>query len=581
MSQILLAWRLIWGDLRRHPVEAAVFLIAITVASATLALALALNGVTGTLFGQTQAATAGPDVVAYSVGGTSGLATVGRAPGVTGRSGPYPLVYTTVTANGHAMQAVAEGRSVAPATIDRPLVTAGSWLRPGGVVVERGFAYALGVRLGEWISVDGRVFPVVGIAVSTAAAVYPWAESAGPDGGTTSYSGLVWLTETDARALPTQYPLMYALDLRLADPANAQDFADSFDTSGLPVNFMSWQTTENQDDVALRSTEPVLYIGAWLLGFLAIAGVAGLAAGRALQQTRRVGLLKAVGAAPGLVAAVLLIEYLVLALLAAAAGLLIGWLIAPAAGDPSAGLIGQLAPPALPAIIEVAFLAVTAAAITTLAPTLRAARTSTVRALADSPHLPRRSGLTALIFRLPVALLLGIHLTGRRPVRTLLHAAGITATVTAITALLIYYAQPSPNSIIADPNDNQGRRTLLAVTVALIILAAVNVIVITWTAALETRRPLAIARTVGATPRQVMVGICLGQILPVLPAALLGIPVGIALYDFNAVGTMTMPSLWVLLVGSAGMVVAVAALTAFAVRAAARRPPAQSLASSS
>ena len=76
---------------------------------------------------------------------------------------------------------------------------------------------------------------------------------------------------------------------------------------------------------------------------------------------------------------------------------------------------------------------------------------------------------------------------------------------------------------------------LLTVTAALVILAAVNIIVITWTTALETRRPLAIARTLGATLGQVTAGISLAQLLPALPAASTGIPAGIGLYAINSI----------------------------------------------
>jgi putative ABC transport system permease protein len=61
-----------------------------------------------------------------------------------------------------------------------------------------------------------------------------------------------------------------------------------------------------------------------LLGLLAAASVAVLVGGRMAEQARRVGLLKAVGGTPGLVAAVLLAENLFLALIAAAAGLAAG-----------------------------------------------------------------------------------------------------------------------------------------------------------------------------------------------------------------------------------------------------------------
>ena len=84
-----------------------------------------------------------------------------------------------------------------------------------------------------------------------------------------------------------------------------------------------------------------------LLTLLAMASVAVLVGGRMADQTRRVGLLKAVGGTPVLVAVVLLAEYMVLALLAAAAGLAVGWLAAPLLSDPGAGLVGSAGAPSL------------------------------------------------------------------------------------------------------------------------------------------------------------------------------------------------------------------------------------------
>jgi predicted ABC-type transport system involved in lysophospholipase L1 biosynthesis ATPase subunit len=45
-------------------------------------------------------------------------------------------------------------------------VTEGSWIRNGGVVVERTFAAALGVHTGDSIMLNGRPLNVVGIAVT-------------------------------------------------------------------------------------------------------------------------------------------------------------------------------------------------------------------------------------------------------------------------------------------------------------------------------------------------------------------------------------------------------------------------------
>lgn len=67
-----------------------------------------------------------------------------------------------------------------------------------------------------------------------------------------------------------------------------------------------------------RDTQILLLIGAWLLGLVALASVSVLVGGWMADQTRRVGLLKAVGGTPRLVAAVLLAEYLLVAIVAAA-----------------------------------------------------------------------------------------------------------------------------------------------------------------------------------------------------------------------------------------------------------------------
>ena len=50
----------------------------------------------------------------------------------------------------------------------------------------------------------------------------------------------------------------------------------------------------------------VMLVAAWLLGLLAVASVAVLVGGRMAERIRRVGLLKAVGGTPRLVAGVLL-----------------------------------------------------------------------------------------------------------------------------------------------------------------------------------------------------------------------------------------------------------------------------------
>src|SRR5580700_2115722 len=68
LSRTVLIWRLAARDLRRRPAQAFLLLLAITAATATLTLGLALHGVTSQPYQQTRAATRGPDIVAQ-VGG--------------------------------------------------------------------------------------------------------------------------------------------------------------------------------------------------------------------------------------------------------------------------------------------------------------------------------------------------------------------------------------------------------------------------------------------------------------------------------------------------------------------------------
>ena len=291
------------------------------------------------------------------------------------------------------------------------------------------------------------------------------------------------------------------------------------------------------------------------------------------DQIRRVGLLKAVGGTPGLVAAVLLAEYVVVALLAAAAGLAIGWLAAPSLTEASAGLLGSAGARTLTlstvGLVMAVALAVAVAA--TLVPAIRAARTSTVLALADAARPPRRTArLIAFSARLPVPLLLGLRVAARRPRRTVLAVVSIAITVSGIVAALAAHADiaDGSNSARAD----RLNQVLLAITITLVTLAAVNAIFITWAAALDAKHSSALARALGATPQQVSWGLSAAQVLPALAGAILGIPGGLAVLSAVDPDGTTMPPLWQLLAVVPGTVLVVAALTAIPARISARRP---------
>jgi hypothetical protein len=603
MGRITLIIRLAARDLRHRWAESIMLLIAITSATGTLALALALNGVTQHPYAQTRAATRGPDIVASfqelglppgvtSASGLAAMSALAREPGVTTTSGLLPVAWPVVRVNGLTAGVEAVGRDATPSLIDRPVLTQGGWVRQGGVVVERSFAAALGVRVGERLTLDGKPFTVVGIGISAADSPYPHANFVTYGGPYAPPNfGTMWLTGADARSLATrQLPLSYLEYLRLANPASAEQFETAHSGGQFSVlGLSSWQDIAQEDNNLVLVEQRVLILGAWLLGLLAVASVAVLVGGRMADQTRQVGLLKAVGGTPKLVASVLMAENLMLAVAAAVLGVALGWLAAPLLTSPGSGLLGTAGAPSVTAgsagIVVTVALAV--ALLATLRPALRAARTSTVSALADSARAPRRSGaLIRLSRRLPVPLLLGLRMAARRPRRMVLTAASVTITVAAVvTALTVFgkFRQGGAGlSVLDDPRTARLDEILLVLTIALVVLAAVNAIFITWAIALDGRHSSALVRALGADAADVTGGLAAALLLPAAAGAIAGVPAGMALVAaFSHGGGLDFPPVWRLLAAAAGTVLLLACMTAIPARAGARRMPAEILGSQS
>ncbi len=612
MGRVWLLGRLVGRDLRGRPGSAALLVLAITAATATLSLGLVLHDVTNLPYLQTRAATRGPDVVAQLGGlgrGAGGPSASGQArtetqvralthaPGVTAHSGPYPVASAFVRFRGLSAPVELEGRAQAPAAVEQPKVTAGTWVRPGGVVVERTFAEALGVGVGDRVTLDGRAFRVAGIAVTAADLPYPnLCYSAGggcvfdaPYNGRVPLAaavGLAWVTEPDARRLASaQAPLYYFLNLKLKNPATAPAFASRYGAPPSSPYLIPWQAIQTGSGLLVQDEQQVLSPGALLVGLLAMASVAVLAVGRMAERTRRVGLLKAVGGTPETVAVTLLAENLVLALVAAAAGLAIGRLGAPLIASPGAALVGSPGAPSLTLhdaglVVGVAFFVALAG---TLPPTIRGARTSTVSALATVSYStgarpPRRhGGLIALSARLPVPLLLGLRLVARRPRRALLSTASVAVTAAGIVAILAFHTTVRLKTAglshgLGNPVVDRDEQMLLVLTVVLVALTVLNAICAAWATVLDARQASALARALGASPQQVTAGIAAAQVLPAVPGVLLGIPLGIGLFATAAqgAGVVVPPAPW-LAAAVLGTLVAVAVLAAIPARVGARR----------
>lgn len=604
MGRLLLVARLAAKDVLRRPGEAVMLVVVIVAATAALTLGLVLHGATAHPYATTKAETAGPDAIAtyfVSHGGPAAsaaarkkVAPIAHAKGVVVATGPLPVAFPVLQANGHADAVLAEGRSTGRAAVDQPKLTAGSWVRPGGIVLERSFADALGARVGQRVDLGGRPFAVAGIAVSAAlpnnGLGFLMGSARWPN------PGLAWVTTSDAESLASvQYPLSWVLGVRLAHPGSAEAFADRFDPGGYTNNngalyVIPWEMIARQDAMLTAKEQKILEVGSSLLALLAIASLAIVVGGRMAEQHRRVGLLKAMGSTPGVVAAILWAEYLAVAIVAAAVGLAVGRLAAPLLTSPGAGLLGTAGAPELSVttVSLVLALAVAVATLATLVPALRAARTSTVAALTDTARQPRRQGrLVAWSARLPVPWLLAARIVARRPRRFVLGAASIAVTVSGIVAVLFAHASVAAGQFGRTANRPNFDRSdvgfisqtaridsvLTVVSVMLVVLAVANVVFIVRSTIQDNRHSSAITRALGATPEQLSASLSLAQLAPSVAGALLGVAGGYGMFLVaNGGGSITFPPIWTLLVAFAVSVVAVAGITAVPARFGGRIP---------
>jgi putative ABC transport system permease protein len=162
----------------------------------------------------------------------------------------------------------------------------------------------------------------------------------------------------------------------------------------------------------------------------------------------------------------------------------------------------------------------------------------------------------------------------------LLSTVSIAITVSGIVAALAARATIHQDALLVggtDPSNEPANKVLLVITVTLAALAAVNAIVVTWATALDNRHSSAIARALGATPRQVSTGLSVPQVLPALGGAVLGIPAGLALFASLSGDETANPPLWQLLAVVPATVFVVAVLTAIPARLGGCRPVADTL----
>jgi putative ABC transport system permease protein len=609
MRSLRLAGRLAGRSLRRRPGQALLLLLTLTIATGVLGVATSLYGSADAPWDRVWRATNGFHVslTAYhppdEPGDRAYVADLRRRaerlrdePGVAAAGGPWTHLYGSIQVAGGREDLTAEVRDPAASPVDQPLVTAGRWLGDGGgVVLEGGLASVLGAGPGDTVTVQGRPFPVRGVAMTVSRGRFPLSRPA-----------QVWVTPEVARQLRGlgMTEEGFEMQLRLADPDAADAFVaahgalDAADPSSSVVAYLeTWRQRRADSHADLDILAGTLFAAGTLIAILTVATAAVLIAGRMAAQVRQVGTLKAVGVTPRQVVLVLLVEHLAVAAAATALGLGIGRLLAPRIAATSVTVFGSPeTPPLTPARVAlVAAVAVAVVLLGTVRPALRGIRQSTLRSLASGARPPRRPGRLARLAAgagLPLPGVLGLRSAWRRPGRLLTNAAGLTLGVAMIVVALalrdslevLNVTPPEPGHAASDAAVavlyDQIRAVIFATAGLLLALGAVNAFIVATFAARDAARNHAVLRAVGATPRQTTTALVVSQLAACAVAVAAGIPLGVGLWSLMEGGDLPqvgVPAASLLLL-AATVPVAFAAIVSVPALLLARRPVAPLLA---
>jgi putative ABC transport system permease protein len=531
-------FRLAFAGIRSRLLASALTIAIAGAAAATIVLALEVRSSGLDPWQRTFDAANGAHVLAL-VPSQADARAIARLPGVTERGAPVPLVTATVGPRGSSDRVMLAGLSGRPA-VNIPVLTTGSPLREGGIVLERSFARALGIEDGATLeltswrgSVDRRgsvELPVLGTAVVPSQPRYPRRNP-----------GLAWVTRaTFERVEPDRARWRWTEALRLANPASAAAFTERA-TAGLsaprlqPGDLETWQ---DQRDNALGDAQPTEVIATMftiLLLIVAFVVVGILVGARAGAQHREIGLLKAAGFTPRQVGAVFALESAALGLVAAALGFALGTILAPRLAAPSAEtLLGSPTIAANPWHILVASCVVLPVLLAgTLTSTRRSTRFTVLETIHAGSSSPPNSRLARAVARsvMPLTIGLGLKDLLARGRRALLLAAAI-----ALTGAVVIVALSVDASLDAQPagktSDVPDELPLLIYTLdaTLLVITATTLVAVALLSVRERIRDYGVLKAIGLTPRQITSTLISAHAALAVVASLVAIPLGIGLY---------------------------------------------------
>ena len=371
--------------------------------------------------------------------GAARIAATAHAPGVSASAGPFPVASLLPVAGSGAevpagtalAQLTVVGRGTPAAAVDAMTVTAGAWATGPGQIVLRagpgeGTEFSVGSRVTFPEAPGHPTLTVVGFADSVSDTAEAWVTPA-------------QLTALAAGTSPQDQMLYRFADASTDTRIDADRAAiAAVLPPGALTGAQSWLQVQLTADGQTAGFVP--FVAAFgILGLLMSVLIVGIiVSGAVSSQTRRIGILKALGFTPGQVVRAYLGQALIPATLGAVLGVLGGNLLAiPALRDTE--IVYGTAEQTIPVWVDVAVaataLVLVAAAAWALA--LRAGRLRTVDAIAlgHTPAAGRGRWARRLAGRLPLPrpAVLGLANPFTRPARTLAMTGAVLLGAAAIT----------------------------------------------------------------------------------------------------------------------------------------------------
>lgn len=316
------------ADIRSRPLETLTLVLVAMAASATLMLALLVHRSTRDSYeGFIEDANAGH---AWFFSDPQSLAEISRMPSVVEYNEPLPALdggRSLSTPVPYLLSFFAIDDS--PPEVSFGVLTAGRWPSEDSdsdAVIDRGMASEAGLDIGDHFTVSARggtaELQVVGLVIPTSRTPYPIDQYV-----------RVFVSSSTLNLLAGGTPPYYAMGVRIQQPLRVDEFVSAVkEARGTQegIGIRTW--TRIRDTIADEQSEVPILLGVFSAFVLvaAILVVTNTVAARVLSYGREIAVLKTCGMTPLQIGALLTGQLVVLATLAAAAGVAVGQLMVPA-----------------------------------------------------------------------------------------------------------------------------------------------------------------------------------------------------------------------------------------------------------